>query len=250
MNIKLDIKSYDRGLWLGDSKTQGDTYGSVSPAPTIAPVIKWHYYLAQQINDHFISANKPVPVHITSGVAGDTVGAIVAGLSNRCYQWCPDWVVIEVTTNDITNAIPNATYLTNLNGLLNGIQNPANYHTGRAPRWILFIGPNMIGENWPNGSNLFDTVPTGIDAKAAIYGPTCAALGVVSWNPRAAVLAWETNNNPTHAPSGLLSTALDGPTGKHELQLGAQAMASWIMENKFQGIPAGLPQFPMFTISP
>jgi lysophospholipase L1-like esterase len=245
MSILLDVKPFDRGLWLGNSKTQGDNYGSAGPN-----VPKWHYVLAKAFRAAYANNGVDVgcPVMVTSGVAGDTVGDIITGIAGRCYQWCPDWVVVEVTTNDCSNPTPNATYTTNLSTLLTDIQTPANYPTGKAPRWILFVGPNMIGENWPNGANPFDTTATGIDAKAAIYGPICAGLGVVSWNPRAAVLQWEAANNPGHAGSGLLATALDGGTGKHETTLGSQAMAGWMLNNVFQGVPAGLPQFPLFTL--
>jgi lysophospholipase L1-like esterase len=244
MSILLDIRQSDRFLWLGDSKTQGDNYGIPSDG---IQVPKWHVFLAQQITAVFMAKGLPPPVHITSGVAGDTVGAIVSGIDDRCYQWNPDVVVLEVTTNDVTDAIANATYQANLISLITGIQDPGNYPTGRAPRWILMIGPNFIGEKWPNGANAFDTVPTGIDAKAAIYTAQAAALGFVAWNPRTAALAWETANNPSEFPSGLMTSALDGTTGKHEITLGCNAMASWLLNNTFAGIPAGLPQFPLFA---
>ena len=250
--MSLPINAFDRILALGNSKTDGTT--TTSPPTTF----KWCTRLFERIRaEKFTDGDGfdiGAPSLIQSGVASDTVTAVNAAIATRVTPWSPDAIIVELGTNDVTSGIVLATFQTQVNNLLTTLQNPLTYQNGRAPRWILWVGPNMIGEKFPDGANPFDTSPPAVDVnhtindKTPILAARCAAFSVPFWNPRATVVAWETTYNLGNSGSGLLTTSADGGTGKHEVALGAEAMAGWMLDSSFQGIPAsGLPASPLFS---
>lgn len=238
MSFVCDFRHGDRVLFFGDSKTQQN--------PGDPNSVKWHWVLGRRIRAKCAQLGIDVSF-ISSGLAGDTVASAFGAASTRVYKWAPTGIIIALGTNDASSLTVNATFQTNVINCLTGLQTAANYPNKTAPRWIAWIGVNAIGEKHPDGANAFDVVANGINDHSDILFTQCGAHGVLYWDPREAVVNWETFYNPGNAGSGFLMSTLDGAGGKHEVQLGAQTMSDWIMDGVSGGISAVLPQFPFFT---
>lgn len=200
---KLIINPLDRIVGLGDSITPG-WYGPLNayldaayfPSTNIARVPGLGGVLTTPAGSVRSGPNRK-PVWINSGGSGNTTGDVIAaGIPARVTNHNPNVLFIELGANDVVLDVANATFEANYTQII--VDSRAVIPALR----IACFSVLCKGENWPNGANAYDTVPTGITAKNAIIAAVAAAQSCTYVDVRTPLLAELPTLNPGHLDQG------------------------------------------------